>query len=377
MRRPDGPVGGGRVSRPGMRAGSGSATVATGLGLIALVVASVALGVTLLRAASPDAATCRTSAWSALPGEGGLPSGWSVSGTGFFVDSLATTLVGPPPGDGTEAPSVYVSVSCFGNDGHDAMTRSRNAGLAAGGSDLTFPRLGTESYAIRDPSAGTVSVYVLRGGLVANLSSAGSIDPASLELAARAIDGAMSNAQSASGGGPVTPAPAVSAAPGSPSPEPSESARLSHVAPDLEAMLPKTAGNTALTTESITASTAIGDDATAQALAAALQRLGKKPDDLAIAQAYDPATTLDLYIYAFRITGVTSAALAPVITTSWLAPEGSDATSSKVTIAGKSLTKIDFPEAGAADYVYQHGEVVFAVETSDAALATEVVRALP
>ncbi len=377
MKRPDGPGDGGRLPRPGMRAASGSAALATGLGAIALVVASVALGVTLLRVLVPDAATCRASAWSALPGEGGLPPGWSATGTGFFVDSLATTLVGPPPGDGTDAPSVFVSVSCYGDEGHDALVRSRNATLAAGGSDLTFPRLGTESYATRDPGAGSVSVYVLRGGLVANLSSAGSIDPASLELAARAIDGAMSNAQTAGGGAPVTPAPAVSAGPETSSPGPSESAGLSHVAPDLEAMLPRTAGTVALSTESISAATAIGDDPSAQALAAALERLGKKPDDLAIAQAYDPAAALDLYIYAFRITGVTAAVLAPVVTASWLAPEGSDATFSKVTVGGKSVTKIDFPEAGATDYVYQRGEVVFAIESADAALAAEMLKALP
>ena len=376
MRRPDLASDGGR-GRPGGAARPGGTTAPAILALLALVIASIALGLTLLRTAGTDAAECRTSAWNALPGTSALPAGWSVTGSGFFADSLATTLVGPTPADGSEAPTVYVSVSCYGGDGHSALVRSRNAELASGGSDVTFPKIGTESYATRDASAGTLSVFVLRGALVANLSSSGTIDLASLELATRAIDGAMTNAQSA-GSGNVTPAPPVSAPPSpSGSAGASASAGPSHVAPDLEKVLPTKAGGVDLTTESITASTALNDDASVQALTAALAKIGKKPDDLAIAQAYDSAENLDLYVYAFRIKGLPAATLTPVIVTNWLAPAGSNPKTTKVTVGGKPMTRLDFTDTGGTDYVYLKGDVVYAIETSDAALAAEAGKALP
>ncbi|HEY0443484.1 MAG TPA: hypothetical protein VGC90_04600, partial [Candidatus Limnocylindrales bacterium] len=67
MRRPDLASDGGR-GRPGGAARPGGTTAPAILALLALVIASIALGLTLLRTAGTDAAECRTSAWNALPG---------------------------------------------------------------------------------------------------------------------------------------------------------------------------------------------------------------------------------------------------------------------------------------------------------------------
>jgi hypothetical protein len=346
------------------------------LSLLAVAIAVAALLMSILRGGAPAAASCRTSAWNAVPTLDTLPSGWSLSGTGFYVDSLATTLVGPTPSDGTQGPTIYVSVSCYGSDAKEALTRSRSAALAAGGVDLAFPPVGNQSMATRDAAAGSLSVYVLRGSLVANLAAPSDIDLANLEQAARAIDTAMTRAETPGASFPVQVRPSAAAV-GSDSPAAPSLEALSHVAPDLEKLLPQKVDSTVLVTESTTAATALGDDASSTALIDALKKLGKVPDDLQIAEAYDGSGNVDLYVIAFRVAGVTAPKLAPVIVSGWLAPPSADATTSKVTLAGKAMTKITFGDGGANDYVYQHGDVVFDIETPDEALAGKVAALLP
>ncbi|MFL5679788.1 MAG: hypothetical protein ACJ77B_04235 [Chloroflexota bacterium] len=357
--------------------GSAAPPLAVLLSVAALAVAVAALGVTLYRGGAAATPTCRSSAWSALPRNDALPAGWTASGTAFYVDSMATTLLGPAAADTGEAPTVYLSVSCYGDAAHDALVRSRNAAIAGGATDLGFAKLGSESFAIRDTSAGSISVYVMRGDLVANLASAGNIDLASLENAARAVDTAMSGAQAATIGGAVTPVPAVTPGPATASQDPGDTGALSHVYPDLEKVLPTRAGDSDLVTESIAGSTAIGDDATSSSLVTALEKIHKTPDDLQIAQAYDAARTLELYLYVFRLPGVKPSVLAPIVIDNWLAPPDTGAKSAKATIGGKAMTKVTVEQGGGVDYVYQHGDLVFDIETSDAALAAEVAKALP
>src|SRR3954467_9784421 len=132
----------------------------------------------------------------------------------------------------------------------------------------------------------------MRGDLVANLASAANIDLASLENAARAVDTAMTGAQSAAIAAAATPVPAVTAGPATASPDPGDTGALSHTYPDLERLLPTRAGDTDLVAESFAGSTAIGDDATSSSLVTALEKIRKTPDDLQIAQAYDGARSL-------------------------------------------------------------------------------------
>jgi hypothetical protein len=346
------------------------------LSLLAVAIAIAALAVTILRGGSPSTASCRTSAWNAIPAVDALPSGWTMSGTGFYVDSLATTLVGPTPSDGTQGPTVYVSVSCYGSEAHDALTRSRDAALAAGSVDMDFARVGNESTATRDTSAGSLSVYVLRGALVANLAAPSDIDLTNLQTAALAVDAAMARAETPGASLPVQIRPSAGAAASANPPQPSADV-LTHVAPDLEALLPRKVDTTVLITDSTTAATAVADDASSALLTDALKKLGKVPNDLQIAEAYDGTSAVDIYVIAFRIPGVAAAKLEPVVIGSWLAPPSANATTSKITLAKKAMTKITFQDGGANDYIYQHGDVVFDIETPDQVLAEKVAALLP
>jgi len=346
------------------------------LSLLAVAIAIAALAVTMLRGSTPSAASCRTSAWNAVPTLDALPSGWTMSGTGFYVDSLATTLVGPTPSDGTQGPTIYVSVSCYGGDAHEALTRSRDAALAAGAVDMDFPKVGNESTATRDTAAGSLSVYVLRGSLVANLAAPSDIDLTNLQTAAQAVDTAMTRAETPGASLPVQVRPSAGAVGSAAPPQPSADV-LTHVAPDLEALLPKKVETTVLTTDSTTAASAVADDASSKLLTDALKKLGKVPNDLQIAEAYDGTGNVDIYVIGFRIPGVTAAKLEPVVIGSWLAPPSASATTSKTTLAKKAMTKITFADGGASDYIYQHGDVVFDIETPDAALAEKVAGLLP
>lgn len=95
--------------------------------------------------------------------------------------------------------------------------------------------------------------------------------------------------------------PGASEAPGSteiPTDLPGESPAVSHLAPDLEALLPSQVNGTALTAESETGAAIL--DAWTQVMVGFLNKVGKTPADLELAQAYDPASGLDVSAMAFR-----------------------------------------------------------------------------
>ncbi len=368
------------------------------ISIVALVVAGLALGVVLTRPPAADLSSCQTAAWDSVPKADALPAGWSLGTTVFSIDSLGVTLVGPTPSSGTSGAIAYISVSCYGGSGHDALTRSHQAALTGGGTDLAFGQVGDESAAIREAS-GTVSVYLLRGRLVASVAAASTVDVGALEQAARAIDDAMAHAQSLTAGasGTTGSTPSAAAVSGAPSPSPSEgqgpsagpsptpnvgaaptgSAPDSHAAPDLEALLPRSVNGTALASQSLAGADALGSDVASQALGKALTDLGRTPADFAIAEAYDPTGNLGVYVLAFRVTGIDGAHLEPAIVDSWLAAAPSGVTRSTVPLGDKSFTKVTFGDGGAADYVYPHGNVVFDIQTADDSLARAAAALLP
>jgi hypothetical protein len=145
------------------------------------------------------------------------------------------------------------------------------------------------------------------------------------------------------------------------------------VIPDLEARLPKTIDGTAMSIDSVTGATALGADATSQALIASLKTLGKTPADLQIARARDPAGDRPIRLYAFRITGVDHPKLAQAIIGAFRADATTSPTESRVTLAGRTLTKVAFSQ-GPAEYLLEAaGGVVFDIETTDETLATKVL----
>lgn len=357
------------------------------LSIIALVVSVAAIAVSLLRSPGPGASagveTCRTLAWDALPDGTGLPDGWTVAAGSFYADGAGTSLAGPTPSDGSAPSTLYLQITCYGADSHLAMTRAHESALATGSNDAQLIRLGDESFAIEDPSNASTSVYIRQGGLVAILVGPTSVDPGSLELAARAVDTALTSAGSTA----VRPSPTVragaaspSGAIGSPSAEPSAepSSTPAHVALDLEALLPKSVAGVTLGRQSTLGTSGLtGSDPSSQSLVTSLDKLGKTPADLQIAEALDDSTSTDLQIFAFRVPGIKGSTLGQAVVDSYVATGASGIKTARKTISGKAVTHVMYNDGGKDDYVYVHGDVVFDVATSDPALAIQALAALP
>jgi len=368
------------------------------LSVVATLLAVGALAVVLTRgtdtsptgqAGQADATACRTVTWNALPDVAALPSGWAIASTRFLVDIMTTTVVGPTPSGSTQGLAVFVSVSCFGTDARLALARDHEAALGAGGTDVGLPQLGDESLAVTSTLTGSTTIYIRRGILVADITAATSLDQAVLQAVAGAVDHAMvqaisatprpSSTAAAAGGPASSPAPPVSIAPSaSPGASPGASpsaAPVSHIAPDLEALLPHSVDGTALTSQSVSGTTALGTDATSQALIASLAKLGKTSADLEIAEAHDSTGTLQLRMFGFRVKGMPGSDLATAVVGSWMANTTQTPTRSDVTIAGKKLTKVGYPQGG-ADYVYGTAAVAFDIETTDESLVAKVLALL-
>ncbi len=360
------------------------------LSIVAIVLAGAALVLLAVRggtAASAD--SCRSLAWAALPDESTLPSGWTLAGSGFYSDGYSTSFVGPAPTDTTTTqPSIYVRLNCLGTDDHLAMTRSQDAGLAAGSSEVPFARLGDESFALQDATGGT-TVYFRRSGIVAYLVAVASVSPTELQQAATAVDLAIASAAAGAGGLGTTGAtpppggtivlgsPGPSTASGSAAPAPTPTSTPSHAVPALEAVLPHTISGTPFTTQSLTGTDAIGTDAASVALAASIKGFGKATADFQVAEAYDASGTIQVTVIGFRLTGVDATKLRGAIIASWLVAAASGVTQAPATVAGKSVIKVDYADGGPLDYVYVQGITVYDVSTADTALAATVLGQLP
>lgn len=359
--------------------------------IVALVVSVAAIAISVLRGGGSSAETCRTLAWDALPDGTGLPQGWTVTAGSFYADGAGTSLTGPDPGDGSNPPTLYLQVTCYGPDSHLAMTRSHQSALAAGSADAPLEALGDESFATEDPSSSSRSVYVRRGGLVAILVGPTDLDAAIFEQAAGAVDAALATAGSPA----ARPSPTARVAVGSPSggidvpsagasdepsAEPSDepSATPAHVFPELEALLPKLVGGVTLSRQSALGTTSLtGTDPSSQALVASLAKLGKTPADMQFAAAYDETAATDLQLFAFQVAGIKGSTLSQAILDSYQVAGPSGLTTARVTMSGKSVTHVMYGDGGADDYVYVRGNVVFDVATADPASAIQAFAALP
>jgi hypothetical protein len=347
---------------------------------VATTVSVAALALVLTR--DDDRDLCRSLAWSAVPLQTDLPSGWSLASSRLFVDNVTLTLVGPAVSGEAGSATVYVSVSCYGSDAKLALSGARDAAIATGARERPVQDLGDEALAMVSESIGT-TVYVRRGDLVADVTAPDSVADATFEALLFALDTAMSSAVAA---GPATSSaagvalgtpPPTSAVPGSPanvatpSPPP-----VSHVAPDLEARLPSGVDGTSLAIDSVTGATALGDDATSKALIASLEEMGRTPGDLQIARALDSTGQREIRVYAFRVVGAEGADLATAVANALLANTGSGPEASQVTLGGVPVTKLTYSQ-GPAEYLLEASYgVVFNVETTEERLAAIVLPTL-
>ena len=368
-----GPGGGRRPPRPVPPPRTVSnALIAVGLlGAIALVVAAAALYFTLTRPTPVAEGACRTVAWDALPTNDALPEGWTVTGSGFYTDGYGASFSGPVASGAQAAPALNVRVSCFGTDGHLAVTRSHDADLSLGGTDVPMSGLGDEVLATRDASGTTTSIYIRNGRLVASIAAQG-MSSDDLDAAAGAIDDAMAlaEANAAESAPPQANGNTSSAEPTDvPEPTPTEA----HGFPDLEALLPKTINGVNLLVESTTATDALGGDPSVDPLFAWVTESGKKPDDLETAQAYDLDGNIDAEFTAFQLKGIAPDKLRQELLQTWLGATESGITQSNKTIGGKSVLVIDYGDQGALDYVFEQGEAVIILSSSDPTLVESIL----
>ena len=359
---------------------SGGFTTLAVLCIVAIAVSTIAIVLTLVRSSSTASDPCKTAAWDALPPQSELPDGWSMTATNYFISGVGSSLVGPAPSDGSSSgPTVFLSVTCYGDESHEVMTRSHDSAISSGDHDVPFTDLGDESFATTDAATSGTAVYIRQGPLVATMATQGSVDEGDLEQAAAAVaDGLSGTGSAGSGAGPTPGASSVAVAPSSSDDTGADASDVpSHVSPELEATLPSSIAGTTLISQSTTGTSALGDDESSQALVASLAKAGKKPSDLVIAEAYDPNGVLDVEVIAFKADGVKGPALEQEILDSWLAGGSSGVTTKKETISGKEVTHVDYGDGGSFDYLYEKNDVVYDVSTSDPTVAAEALKTLP
>ena len=166
-----------------------------------------------------------------------------------------------------------------------------------------------------------------------------------------------------------SPLPSATAAASSAAPSPSPAAPL------LEALMPRSVNGTTLTIQSTRNASSLGGDPSSRALSAAMTSLGKQPNNLEIAEAYDPAGALALTVLGFRVAGVDPARLRSIVLDSWLAIHAPGVTSAPVSLSGTPSTSVSYGDGGPNEYVFVHGDSVFVVVTPDQALAASAVAA--
>jgi hypothetical protein len=151
--------------------------------------------------------------------------------------------------------------------------------------------------------------------------------------------------------------------------------QVTHVAPDLEALLPGRIDGTKLQKGSATGAAVFGGDAFSREMTLRLRAAGKAPADLRFANAQDAAGTLELEVGVFQVRGMSAEALRRAIVAS-SRPNAPGLIAEPSTLAGRPVTSVVYP-GGAALYLYEHGDRVFYIGTQNETLAAKVMRLLP
>ncbi len=149
-----------------------------------------------------------------------------------------------------------------------------------------------------------------------------------------------------------------------------------HDALALESLLPSTLSGTALQVQSWDGEGLLTDDPWSMSMAAFLSAACKVPADLRVAQSYDPNQALDASIGVYEVEGVEATALRDALIAAWQG-DYPEMTISQAKVGDKDVTKGDFEEDTITSYLYVRGEVVYDIESSDEAIATAALAALP
>ncbi len=349
-----------------------STRTATQLAVLAIVIAGIALGLTIWRAVAPAAASCQDSVWAAQPAGNQLPGQWTVKGTSFDVNRRSTQFAGVDPGDGSGAPNVLATVTCFSEGAADAVSRAEAAARELGQVVNAKTDLSDGGFEATDAS-GAIFLEFRRGDIVVDLAASGGATATDIETIASAFDMALGG----QGGSIATPAPSTSGSLGAASPGSSDATSgLTHDAPELEKLLPTSVGGVPMTVDSALGSTVLTSDAGGRAATAALRAKGKTANDLRYAEALDQTQTIGVSIIAISVNGL-SAAETKTLLLDWFQLSGVGVIRTEVTLAGKAWTKYDLGDEGAFNYFRVNGNAVLVITTTDQALAEKAAAAMP
>jgi hypothetical protein len=149
-----------------------------------------------------------------------------------------------------------------------------------------------------------------------------------------------------------------------------------HDAPELEALLPTAVNGTNLQLQSVTGGELLTDDEYSETVKAFLTSVGKTPEDLHFAQAYDPEETLDGSFEVYQVAGVDGAKVRDTLIEAWKV-DFPDLKVTDATIAGQPTKKAEFDADTPASYLYVRGEHLFDIWTMDPEIAAAAIAALP
>ena len=344
---------------------------ATRLAFLAIVIAGIALGLTAWRLLAPSPASCQDTVWSSVPADNELPAQWAPRGTTFDTNRRTVTSSGPDPGDGSGAPTVLATATCFPEGAADAVGRAAAAARQYGQKVTAKDDLSDGGFESTD-SSGAIFLEFQRGNIVVDLAAAGGATATDIETIASAYDMALGG----DGGSISSSAPSSSADLGSGSPSPSGLTGLTHDAPELEKLLPTTVGGVAMTVDSALGSAILGSDPGSRAATAALRAAGKTPDDLRFAESYDQTGTVTVSIVAMAVKGLDGAKVDAMVL-DWFQLAGPGVTSSDVQLAGKTWTLYDLGDEGTLSYVRIDGTAVIVITAQDQASAQQAAAAMP
>jgi hypothetical protein len=349
-----------------------STRTATRLAALAIVIAAIALGLTAWRLLTPTGASCQNTVWSAVPAANELPDQWAPRGTTFDPNRRTVQFTGVDPGDGSGAPNVLATVTCFPEGAADAVSRAAAAARDFGQMVSTKDDLSDGGFEATDTS-GAIFLEFRRGDIVVDLAASGGATATDIETIASAYDLALGG----DGGSIATPGPSAAGDVGSASPAPSnDGSGLTHDAPQLEKLLPSNVGGVTMTVDSALGSSVLTSDAGGRAATAALRAAGKTPDDLRYAESYDPTQSIRVSVVAMAVSGLDGSKVQTMVL-DWLQLSGTGVTRAEVQLGGKTWTRYDLGDKGPLSYVRVDGSAVIVITSSDQSTADQAASAMP
>jgi hypothetical protein len=151
--------------------------------------------------------------------------------------------------------------------------------------------------------------------------------------------------------------------------------KVSHSAPDLEALLPGKVNGEKLKKGSTTGAVVLGGNAFVRVMTRFLAAHSKRPKDLRFANAQTSSRKFELEIGVFQLRDVQGSALRQAIVES-SHPNARGVETSTARLSGKRVTKLVYP-GGSSLYLYAHGDLVFYVGTQNEALAGTILAMFP